>query len=67
MPNLHIDNHGPVCVITIDRPRRRNAVDAATAGALAQAFRDFDADVSSSVAVLTGAGGHFCAGADLKA
>ena len=58
---------GPVLIITIDRPHARNAVDRATAGALADAFRAFDADRSLSVAVLTGAGGQFCAGADLKA
>ena len=54
-------------VVTLDRPERRNAVDAATASALASAFRTFDADASLSVAILTGAGGTFCAGADLKA
>ena len=53
--------------MTIDRPRVRNAVDRETAAALADAFRRFDADASLSVAVLTGAGGCFCAGADLKA
>ena len=54
-------------VVTIDRPGARNAVDAATAGGLAGAFRRFEEDASLSVAVLTGAGGHFCAGFDLKA
>ncbi|HZT66809.1 MAG TPA: crotonase/enoyl-CoA hydratase family protein [Acidimicrobiales bacterium] len=58
---------GPVTVVTIDRPEVRNAVDQPTAEALAAAFRSFDADDDSSVAVLTGAGGTFCAGADLKA
>ena len=58
---------GPVAVITIDRPAVRNAVDGATAQALADAFRRFDADPDAAVAVLTGAGGTFCAGADLKA
>jgi enoyl-CoA hydratase len=58
---------GPVAVVTIDRPERRNAVDRATAAALVDAFRRFDADASLSVAVLSGAGGSFCAGADLKA
>ena len=57
---------GPVCIVTIDRPKVRNAVDQATAVALADAFRTFDADDDLSVAVLTGAGGHFCAGADLQ-
>ncbi len=58
---------GSVAVVTLKRPERRNAVDAATAAALASAFRRFDADRAASVAVLTGAGGTFCAGADLKA
>ncbi|MBM7278904.1 crotonase/enoyl-CoA hydratase family protein [Gordonia rubripertincta] len=60
-------SQGPVRVIGIDRPGRRNAVDRATADALADAFRRFDADESVSVAVLYGEGGTFCAGADLKA
>jgi enoyl-CoA hydratase len=59
-----IDN---VCVVQIERPEHRNAVDAATARQLADAFREFDGDEGSHVAILTGAGGHFCAGADLKA
>lgn len=58
---------GPVLVVTIDRPAARNAVDRPTADALETAFRDFDADPALSVAVLTGAGGSFCAGADLHA
>jgi len=53
--------------VTIDRPEVRNAVDGPTARALAEAFRAFDADDSARVAVLTGSGGHFCAGADLRA
>jgi len=58
---------GPVAVVTIDRPEVRNAVDGPTAAALADAFRRFDADDERVAAVLTGAGGAFCAGADLKA
>jgi enoyl-CoA hydratase len=58
---------GPVRTVTVERPARRNAYDRATAAALAEAFRTFDADADLSVAVLTGAGGAFCAGADLKA
>ena len=54
-------------IITICRPERRNAVDAATATALADAFRRFDADEQAHVAILQGEGGHFCAGADLRA
>jgi enoyl-CoA hydratase len=56
-----------VLIVTINRPEVRNAIDRETAGALAAAFGDFDADDSLSVAVLTGAGGCFCAGADLRA
>jgi len=65
-PILTADD-GPVHIITINRPDRRNAVDRTTAGALADAFREFDQNDRQSVAVLTGAGGNFCAGADLKA
>lgn len=57
---------GPVLVVTIDRPEVRNAVDRLTADLLADAFRRFDEDDALAVAVLTGAGGTFCAGADLK-
>jgi enoyl-CoA hydratase len=56
-----------VAVIRMLRPERRNAVDAATAKALAEAFRTFDADAGLDVAVFTGADDVFCAGADLKA
>ncbi len=58
-----VEREGPVTVVTINRPERRNAVDGPTAAALAGAFRAFDADPDSSVAVLAGAGGAFCAGA----
>src|SRR5664279_2864217 len=64
---VHVDREGPVTIVAIDRPERRNAVDPATATALLEAFTGFDADPSSSVAVLTGSEGTFCAGADLKA
>jgi enoyl-CoA hydratase len=67
MSTVRIDYDGAVTVVTIDRPDVRNAVDRATAEALADAFRAFAADAGRSVAVLTGAGGAFCAGADLKA
>jgi enoyl-CoA hydratase len=56
-----------ITVITINRPEVRNAVDRATAERLAAAFRGFDENETQSVAILTGAGGTFCAGADLKA
>lgn len=58
---------GPVAVVTIDRPEVRNAIDGPTARQLAEAFRRFEADDDLAVAVLTGADGTFCAGADLKA
>ncbi len=61
------DRDGAVLTVHINRPDRRNAVDRPTATALAEAFRAFDADESLAVAVLTGAGGVFCAGADLHA
>ncbi|HEY9068341.1 MAG TPA: crotonase/enoyl-CoA hydratase family protein [Burkholderiaceae bacterium] len=60
------DGDGAVWTVTLDRPAARNAVDAPTSRALADAFRAFDADAAACVAVLHGAGGHFCAGADLK-
>ncbi|QUD87712.1 crotonase/enoyl-CoA hydratase family protein [Phenylobacterium montanum] len=59
--------NGRVAVVTIQRPEVRNAVDGPTAAQLAAAFRRFDADREADVAILTGAGGAFCAGADLKA
>jgi enoyl-CoA hydratase len=58
---------GPVLTVTIDRPEVRNAIDRATAKELATTFRTFESDGRLAVAVLTGAGGVFCAGADLKA
>ncbi|MCG8545675.1 MAG: crotonase/enoyl-CoA hydratase family protein [Alphaproteobacteria bacterium] len=61
-----VDRDGPVTIVTICRPEARNAVDNETADALADAFRTFEADDTAHVAVLTGAGGYFCAGADLK-
>ena len=56
-----------ILIVTLNRPARRNAVDRATADALYEAFTAFDADEALTVAVLTGAGGTFCAGADLQA
>ena len=64
---VRYEPEAPLVVITIDRPDVRNAVDRPTAEALAAAFRRFDADDDLAVAILTGAGGTFCAGADLKA
>ena len=62
-----VEVQGAVTTVTLDRPERRNAVDPPTADALRAAFRAFDADPSQACAVLTGAGGAFCAGYDLKA
>ncbi|HWK19041.1 MAG TPA: crotonase/enoyl-CoA hydratase family protein [Solirubrobacteraceae bacterium] len=64
---VRVGRDGPVTTVLLHRPDARNAVDGATAAALAQAFRDFDADPDAAVAVLHGEGGVFCAGADLKA
>ena len=64
---VRVERKGPVTTVVLFRPEVRNAVDGPTAGALAEAFSDFDADPDASVAVLFGAGGTFCAGADLKA
>jgi enoyl-CoA hydratase/carnithine racemase len=68
MTTVRVDKtDGEIWTVTIDRPEVRNAVDGPTARALADAFRAFDADATARVAILTGAGGHFCAGADLRA
>ena len=62
-----VERRGPITVVTINRPHARNAVDGPTAAALYDAFTRFDADDKASVAVLAGAEGTFCSGADLKA
>jgi enoyl-CoA hydratase len=62
---VRVERAGPVTTVVLARPERRNAVDRATAAALADAFRGFDADPDARVAVLVGEGGTFCAGADL--
>ena len=64
---VQVEARNDITLVVIDRPEVRNAVDRHTAQELADAFRAFDADESQSVAILTGAGGTFCAGADLKA
>jgi enoyl-CoA hydratase len=63
---VRVERAGPVVTVILDRPEVRNAVDRPTAEALSDAFRAFEADDSAAVAVLWGAGGTFCAGADLK-
>jgi enoyl-CoA hydratase len=62
-----VETRDRVTTVTINRPEVRNAVDGETARMLAEAFRQFDADPQADIAVLCGAGGYFCAGADLKA
>ncbi len=67
MPDVLYATHGPVCVITLNRPAKRNAVHRPMAEALRAAFERFEGDGALHVAVLQGAGGHFCGGADLSA
>jgi len=67
MASVRIERRDAICIVTLNRPEVRNAVDAGTARELADAFRSFDEDESLNVAVLTGAGTTFCAGYDLKA
>lgn len=67
MSAVNFEVEGALAIVTIDRPEVRNAVDRPTAEALVEAFRRFDRDDSLAVAILAGAGGCFCAGADLKA
>ncbi|HZU61512.1 MAG TPA: crotonase/enoyl-CoA hydratase family protein [Solirubrobacteraceae bacterium] len=63
---VRVEREGPVYTVVLSRPDRRNAVDGATAAALAEAFRRFEEAQDAAVAVLHGEGGTFCAGADLK-
>jgi len=67
MSDVLFEARGPVALITMNRPERRNAVHRPMADALRAAFERFEADEALRVAVLHGAGGHFCAGADLTA
>src|SRR5688500_16600999 len=64
---VHYETDGAVAVVMLDRPDVANAIDRPTAAALAGAFRRFEDDDGLAVAVLTGANGKFCCGADLKA
>lgn len=65
--SIQVETENQITVVTLHRPEVRNAVDRETADALAEAFRAFDADPDSRVAILFGDGGTFCSGADLKA
>ncbi len=67
MTDILFETDGAICTISLNRPARRNAVDGRTALALQTAFERFEQDAALRVAVLTGTGGHFCAGADLSA
>jgi enoyl-CoA hydratase len=62
-----VAREGAVLVVTINRPQARNAIDRATSEAIAAAMDQLDADASLTLGILTGAGGHFCSGMDLKA
>ncbi len=64
---VRVETQDSTTIVTIDRPEVRNAIDQPTAEALVEAFTAFDADETQRVAILTGANGTFCAGADLKA
>ena len=64
---ITVETRASTTIISINRPEVRNAVNGPTAAQLAEAFRSFDADAEQRVAILTGTGGTFCAGADLKA
>jgi enoyl-CoA hydratase len=64
--NVLVEQSGPVTTVILNRPERRNAVNEETAGELLEAFKAFEQDEDSAVAVLAGAGGCFCAGWDLK-
>jgi enoyl-CoA hydratase len=66
-PSVIVEANGAVATVTLNRPSCRNAVDGPTANLLREAFIAFEADDELRVLVLTGAGGQFCAGADLKA
>ena len=67
MEYVTCESDGPVCTLTLNRPDKRNAVNGIVAAQLREAFERFEADEGLRVAILTGAGGHFCAGADLGA
>ena len=67
MDSVRVELRDRISIVRLARPQVRNAVDGATARALADAFRDFDANPDSDVAILHGEYGTFCAGADLKA
>ena len=67
LPDVLVTREGPVLIVTINRPAMRNALDRAASEAIARAMDELDADPTLTLGILTGAGGHFCAGMDLKA
>lgn len=67
LPPVAVERHGAVMVIAIDRPARRNAVDAEVSRRIAEALDELDGTTDLRVGVLTGRGGSFCSGMDLKA
>jgi len=67
MANIRYERMERTAIVIIDRPARRNAIDKETATELADSFRRFEADAAVDVGILSGAGGHFCSGADLTA
>ncbi len=66
-PHLLVERDGPVVVVTMNRPASLNARSAEMIARMSDAWVSIDADEGVRVAILTGAGGNFCAGADLKA
>ncbi len=66
-PHLTLEREGHVAVVTLNRPEARNAFGAEMLVRMADAWDEIDRDPEVRVAILTGAGGHFCAGSDLKA
>lgn len=67
MTDLKVEREGAVLVITIDRPKARNSIDVPTAEGIAEACEQIDCDSRLRAGVITGSGGYFCAGMDLKA
>ncbi|SPM33359.1 Enoyl-CoA hydratase/carnithine racemase, partial [Mycobacterium rhizamassiliense] len=66
-PEVLVEQRGRILIITINRPKAKNAVNSAVANGLAAAVDRLDEEAGLSVGILTGAGGSFCAGMDLKA
>ncbi len=66
-PSLLVERRGPLLIVTLNRPEARNAVDAATAAQMNAAMDVLDEDDSLFIGILTGSGGNFCTGGDLKA